>query len=198
MLSTGIITSISWHSGLWEGDPEDSDLDHSNYGNVQTYDLMMESLNFGQKKFPPNQDGYYVGHSSLLYGRINLHNSRNVKITFFKSRNYNNGLTYLVGCYCFPRFGIIERDVEHSLYYTYNDGCICALPKHVIRFDNFLGINNELCSKKNYLPKGKKLGQQGFNYINSRNVSNIIKDVKKVNKSQKGLSPLNAVLKDLE
>jgi hypothetical protein len=50
-----------------------------------------------------------------------------------------------------------------------------------VLFKNSIEISNEIILKENYVPKGKKLGQQGFNYLTFENVMRILDKATKLN-----------------
>lgn len=62
----GILTSMSWNSNKWAGEPTAKDIKVSNYGYVKEEAHMHESLNFGHDIYPAEEDGSYIGYSPIL------------------------------------------------------------------------------------------------------------------------------------
>lgn len=181
----GILSSISWNSSGWAGHPSKEDLKTSKYDYVKDNGHMHESLNFGHNKFPVEDDGYYIGYTPMFNRPPDINNSKNVQIVFFTSSDYTNGnRKTLIGFYGFPIFGKwFTRNTRHELYNKYDSGNIKALPENIIYFQNPVVIDNDIAQTQNLLPKGKKISQQGFNYLNSDNVFNIIKLALTLNES---------------
>jgi hypothetical protein len=177
ILNYGILASISWNSNNWADNPSEEDLKASKYDYVKDKAHMHESLNFGHDIFPVEEDGYYIGYTPMFNRPPDLANSKNVEIVFFTSSDYrNSNRKTVIGFYGFPTFGEwFKREAEHPLFKTYDSGNIMALPEHIIYFQNPIIINNETVQANNLLPEGKKISQQGFNYLHSDNVYNLIK-----------------------
>lgn len=173
----GILASISWNSNNWAGHPSDEYLKASKYDYVKNKGHMHESLNFGHKHFPTEENGYYIGYTPMFNRPPDNTNSRNVQVVFFISSDYKNAnRKTIIGFYGSPVFGQwFDRRAKHLLYKNYDSGNIKALPDDIIYFQNPIVINDLIVQSKNLLPKGKKISQQGFNYLNSDNVYNLIK-----------------------
>jgi 5-methylcytosine-specific restriction enzyme A len=172
----GILTSISWNDNKWADDPSEADLKASKYDYVKDNAHMHESLNFGHETYPVEEDGFYIGYTPMFNRPPALENSKNVNIVFFVSSDYKNqNRKSIIGFYGFPEFGEwFKRQTEHPKYKTYDSGNIKAFPENVIYFEKPIIINNENVREKNLLPNGKLISQQGFNYLNSDNVYNLI------------------------
>lgn len=172
----GILASISWNSNDWADHPTDLDLKKSKYEYVKDNVRMHESLNFGHEKYPVEEEGFYVGYTPMFNRPPDSENSKRVNIVFFISSDYHNSnRRSIVGFYGEPIFGqIVERRVQHELYTEYDSGNIIANPENIIYFKNPVVIDNDIVRKEKLLPKGKKISQQGFNYLNSDNVYNIL------------------------
>jgi predicted HNH restriction endonuclease len=177
IINYGILASIAWNSSNWAGEPSKEDLRTSKYVYVKENAHMHESLNFGHEILPIEDDGYYIGYTPMLRRQPSESKRRNIKIVFFFSSDYkNSNRKSIIGFYGNPEIGdILDRRAKHPLYKKYSEGNIMALPENIIYFENPIIINNELTSKTNLLPEGKKIGLQGFNYLNSDNVYNLIK-----------------------
>lgn len=186
----GILASISWNSNDWADEPTTEDLKASKYDYVKDNAHMHESLNFGHEIYPSEVDGLYIGYTPMFNRPPALKNSKNVRIVFFTSSDYRNkNRKKIVGFYGNPIFGEwFERTAEHPKFEKYNNGNILAQPKDIIYFNNPIVIDNEKVREHKLLPIGKKISQQGFNYLNSENVYNIISIAL-------GLNPKNKKLK---
>lgn len=189
ILNYGILASISWNSNNWSGRPTDEDLRASKYDYVRNNAHMHESLNFGHDNFPAEKGGYYIGYTPMFNTPPDANKSRNVQIVFFTSSDYkNDNRKTIVGFYGFPVFGErYNRNSQHELYSIYDSGNIKAFPKYIIYFQNPIVINNNFVQANNLLPEGKKISQQGFNYLNSDNVYNLIKLALSLNPSNNKL-----------
>jgi len=173
----GILASISWNSNKWTDNPTAEDVKASKYNFVKDNAHMHESLNFGHGALPVEDEGYFIGYIPMFNRPPAYENSKNVNIVFFISSDYKNAnRKSIIGFYGFPLFGEhYKRKSEHPLYQIYDWGNIKAFPEDIIYFDNPVIIDNESVQEKGLLPKGKKISQQGFNYLNSDNVQNLIK-----------------------
>ncbi len=185
----GILTSISWNSNKWADNPSTDDLKTSKYDYVKDNAHMHESLNFGHEKFPAEDDGYYIGYTPMFNRPPGIENSKNVNIVFFISSDYkNSNRKAIMGFYGFPVFGEwFARTAEHPFYKTYDNGNIKAFPENIIYFDTPIIINNDNVHEQNLLQEGKKISQQGFNYLNSDNVYNLIVLALQLNPANKKL-----------
>ena len=186
----GILASMSWNSNKWADNPTEDDAKRSKYGyikdNSSDKSSMVESINFGHEIYPPEQDGYYIGFTpkSPAIGK-----SKNVCIVFFNSTDYkNSNKKSIVGFYGYPKFGKwYHRKAKHDLYKKYPEGNIKAFPKNIVYFENPVEINNNNVHENKLLPVGRKISRQGFNYLNSENVYNIMKIALLLNKTNKKL-----------
>lgn len=187
ILNYGILASMTWNSNHWAGHSSEEDKKNSNYGYLKEgNDNPHENLNFGHEIFPAEDDGYYIGY--VPKAMPDSENSKNVQILFLISTDYkNNNRKVIVGFYGFPTFGSWERQVEHELYKTYIWGNITAEPEYIIYFKNPIVVTNEIAERNNLLPKEKKISSQGFNYLNSDNVYNLIQIALKLNPEDKKL-----------
>ena len=179
----GILTSISWNSNNWADNPSASDLKTSKYDYVKDNAHMHESINFGHDIYPTEEDGYYIGYTPMFNRLPDLENSKNVQIVFFVSSDYkNSNRKTIIGFYGLP---IIDswfpRTTKHEFYKKYDGGNVKAHKDNIIYFDKPIVINNDNVHSDNFLPIGKKISQQGFNYLNSDNVYNLIVKALKLN-----------------
>lgn len=189
IINYGILASISWNSNNWANHPSDEDLKTSKYDYVKDNAHMHESLNFGHTIFPTENNGYYIGYTPMFNRPPAVINSRNVQIVFFSSSDYrNSNRKTIIGFYGFPVFGKwFKRKSNHKMYEIYDSGNIKAFPEDIIYFEKPIVINNEIVQNNNLLPEGKEIGKQGFNYLNSDNVYNLIKVALSLNPSNSKL-----------
>lgn len=179
----GILASISWNSNKWQDDPTEKDLKASKYDFVIENAHMHESLNFGHEIYPAEEDGSFVAYTPMFNRLPSIEKSKDINIVFFTSSDYQNGnRKCIVGFYGFPEIDEwFPREAKHPKFKEYDGGNVRANVEHIIYFENHLVINNENVSKLELLPEGKKISQQGFNYLNSDNVQNILKLVYQLN-----------------
>jgi 5-methylcytosine-specific restriction protein A len=172
----GIITSISWNSNDWKKPSTDADRDASKYGYVQESDHTHEDLNFGHEVYPSEEDGYYIAYSPIFNRLPSAENSKNVSIVFLISTDYGDEKKRkIVGCYGHPEIGAFSREAKHKSFEKYDFGNIKSYPENIIYFKNPIEINKENSEQLKLLPEGKKISQQGFNYLHSDNVLNILR-----------------------
>jgi 5-methylcytosine-specific restriction protein A len=172
----GILASMAWNSNKWADNPTIQDLRKSNYEYVKDNAHMHESLNFGHDIYPAEEDNYYIGYTPMFNRLPDAENSKNVQIVFFVSSDYaNENAKTIIGFYGFPEIDIwFPRTVEHELYTKYDGGNIKAHKDDIIFFKNPVIITTFNVESKILLPTGKKISKQGFNYLNSDNVYNML------------------------
>ena len=123
-----------------------------------------------------------------------LEASKYVEIVFFKSLNYHINENYIVGFYAFPVIGRFIRKANHIIYPQYidlgNSGNIRSKPEYIVSLENPILISNPIVSSCQYLPIGKKLGQQGFNYLYYENVIKILDTATVLNPSDTKLKTI--------
>jgi 5-methylcytosine-specific restriction enzyme A len=178
----GILASMSWNSNKWADDPTEQDLNSSNYDFVKNERHMHESLNFAHEKYPAEVDGYYVGYTPMLNKLPAVDKQKTVNILFLFSSDYKNGnKKSIIGLYGYPAFGEWTRHAQNPVYSKYDWGNIAALPENIIYFDSPVIISNDVVLQHKLLPDGKQISQQGFNYLNSDNVLNLLVIAAKLN-----------------
>lgn len=178
----GILTSISWNSRNWTGPATNEDIQMSNYSWVKENKRMAEDLNFAHDLYPPEVDGYFIGYTPMLDRSPSREESKYVEIVFFKSLNYHLKEIYIVGFYAFPEFGRYVRNANHDIYKKYQDiSNIKSKPEHIVFLKHPILISDHIVTSCQYLPPGKKLGQQGFNYLNYDNVMRILDKASSLN-----------------
>ncbi|GEM_PF-903068 len=189
IINYGILASIAWNSNGWRDRPLEKDLEKSNYGYVKDMRKMYESLNFAHTMLPLEKEGYYIGFTPMFMKVPSREKSKNVQIVFFFSTDYNtSNQKKIIGFYGKPDFGQwYDRKAKHDLFKEYDKGNIKAYPENIVYLNTPIIINNEGVAQKNLLPTGKKIGQQGFNYLNSDNVSNLLEQAIALNADNKEL-----------
>lgn len=170
----GILASMSWNSNKWTAPATDDDISHSNYVYVKENGWMHEDLNFAIDDYPEEDDGTFIAYTPMFNTLPSLEESKYVEIVFFRSLNYHKKENCIVGFYAYPEMDNFYRFAEHDDFERYDSGNIKSKIEHIVFFDNPVIISNEICAKENYLPKGKKLGQQGYNYLSYENVIKIL------------------------
>ncbi|MGE5418500.1 MAG: hypothetical protein ACM3N1_00185 [Accumulibacter sp.] len=177
-LNYGILASISWNSRKWAGSATDEDLKNSNYGWVKKNHRMMEDLNFGYDQYPSESDGTFIAYTPMFNRMPSLTESKYVEIIFFRSLNYHSNENLVVGLYAFPTISNVVRKADNTLYKSYVDGGISgnvrSKKEDIVLFNNPVIISESIAKNYQFLPEGKKLGQQGFNYLHYENVMRIL------------------------
>ncbi|MCD1119131.1 hypothetical protein [Chryseobacterium turcicum] len=180
----GILASISWNSNSWQDQATPSDIAKSNFDYVKANGWMHEDLNFGHRKYPLEENGTYIAYTPQFNTLPSLEESKYVGIVFLKSFNYHKNKNFIVGCYAFPDIGRFVRSADEEKYNVYDFGNIRATPENIILFSTPMPITDEICSIKGYLPKGKKLGKMGYNYLEYSNVLKILDEATRLNRDK--------------
>lgn len=170
----GILASMSWNSKEWSEQATAEDIAKSNFDYVKEIGWMHEDLNFGFEKYPLDEKGKFIAYTPQFNILPSLEISKYVAIVFLKSYNYKNGKNYIVGCYAFPEIGKFLRDSYEPSYKMYDFGNIRSSEENIVKFGSGILIDDEICTKNKYLPKGKKLGKMGYNYLEYDNVLKIL------------------------
>ena len=181
----GILASMSWNSNGWQEPATREDIASSNFDYVKENGWMHEDLNFGFEKYALEADGNYIAYTPQFNTLPALEESKYVSIVFFKSFNYHDSKNLIVGCYAFPDIGNFARNVDDKMYEMYDFGNVKTTPECIVRFNNPVEISDELCATKGYLPKGKKLGKMGYNYLEYDNVLKILDQATRLNPDKK-------------
>ncbi|MCW5911946.1 MAG: hypothetical protein KIT62_12775 [Cyclobacteriaceae bacterium] len=182
--SVGILTSIDWNSNGWKKFPTQEDIDTSNFKYVQDSKITQTFLNFGHNDFPADDNGYFWGNFPQLWSKTPQ--VKNIEIILIKAVNWKDKNNYIIGMYVFPIFkkdtnlpsGIPEMKTREV-----NVG---AFPKDIHLLENYVQLTSE--NKGKFLPKGKDLGMQGFNYLTKENVLRILDEMTLLNPQDKKLS----------
>lgn len=181
----GILASVSWNSNGWTGSSTDKDRSTSNFAHVKAANWTHEDLNFGHLKYPAEEDGYYIGYVPHFNRLPSKEESKNLEIVFLKSSDPVSLKTYVVGFYFLPVLGKFIRDAEHEDFDDYDWGNMKSLPENIIRLKEPLEISDTICALRGYLPKGKKLGKMGYNYLDYDSVMKLLDSATDLNSSTK-------------
>lgn len=195
----GILASIDWNSHLWRDLPSDEDIRRANYGYVKVNEVTFTCLNFANDIYVPDKDGYYFGLLPQMWSRTpDKTKARHLIVVFQKSHNYNDGINYIVGLYAFPLFEhkVIPSPIPEKMPGTFEVN-VKSLPSDIHLLQNFIPLNSEEKLRK-FLPKGKQLGKQGFNYLEKANVLSILDACTAMNPSDVKLSRIKyRILKEI-
>lgn len=189
--NVGILASMSWNSNKWGKTATTEDIDNSNYDFVKENGWMHEDLNFATAKYPAENDGTFIAYTPMFNSLPSLEESKYVDIVFFRSLNYHTNTNCIVGFYAYPKIDAFNREADNPIYDKYDWGNVRSKIENIILFDNHIEISNELVAKNRDIPSGKKLGQQGFNYLLYENVVNILDAATQLN-------PANSRLKTIK
>jgi hypothetical protein len=179
----GILASVDWNSNKWQEVSTEEDLDKSNFGHVVEHGITYTSLNFGHEKYPIDENGYYSGLLPQLWTKTpDGEKSKLVDVVFIKSKNWEDSQTYIVGFYAFPIFKKGKKSSPIDSFTGDFEVNIKSLPKNIHLLDDkgYINLNTHSALKK-FLPEGKKLGKQGYNYLTKENVYKILDEMTKLN-----------------
>jgi hypothetical protein len=184
----GILASVDWNSNQWKDLSTPEDLNHSNYGIVTDNGVTYTSLDFAHNEYPTDSEGLYQGFLPQLFTKTpDKEKSRLVQIVFVKSQEPLSKDNFIIGFYAFPVFqkGLKPSPIE---VFTGNfDFNIKALPKNIHLLENYINLNSYPIFEK-FLPKGKRLGKEVYNYLPKENVYKILDTMTSLNPSDKKLS----------
>lgn len=169
----GILTSITWSSARWTKPLTKEDLRKSKYDFVRDNGEAADHLNFGHELYPAETDGTYIGYSPMLNRNPQ---AQDLGAVFFLSSDYqHDNRKCIVGVYGFPEIGEVVRRAKHPLFKQFNFGNVRASVEDIVYFDKPVVIDAVTVVRENLLPTGKKISQQGFNYLTHENVINILR-----------------------
>lgn len=184
----GILTSITWSSTGWTKPFTKEDLEKSKYDYVRDNGEAADHLNFGHELYPAEADGTYIGYSPMLNRNPQV---RDLGAVFFLSSDYqHDNRKCIVGVYGFPEIGETYRQAKHPIFKKFSFGNVRASMEDIVYFASPVVIDAASVVKGNLLPAGKKISQQGFNYLTAENVVNILGLAERNN-------PRNAKLREL-
>ena len=187
----GILASMSWNSNYWSAPASKEDIDNSNYDYVKENGWMHEDLNFAHKILPSEDNGNFIAYTPMFNTFPSQEESKYVEIVFFRSLNHQTKQNCIVGFYAHPKIARHQRTAsKHKLYQKYDWGNVASQPENIILFKNPIEISNEIIAKENFVPKGKKLGQQGFNYLSYDNTIKILDKATQLNPTDNELKKI--------
>ena len=189
----GILTSIDWNSNSWKDLPTDADIQHSNFGYVEQNNLTHTYLNFGHLDFPSDEKGNFYVLLPQFWSKTPQ--AKDVKVIIVKSQNWESKKNFIVGLYILPKF-------ERKSLPSFIEGApnrevnIKVLPENMHLLEHYIELNSK--NEKLFLPKGKEVGKQGFNYLTKFNVLKILDEMTFRNPQDRRLSSIKfRVLKNL-
>lgn len=169
----GILATVDWNSNQWQAESTEDDLKNSNFGFTKEHGITYTSLNFAHEIYPTDENDYYAGLLPQLWTKTpDKENAKLVKIVFIKAKNWEDKKNYIVGFYAFP---IFEKGKKPSPIASFTEDFetnIKALPKDIHILKNYILFEDE--DVKKFIPKGKKVGLRGFNYLEKDNVYSIL------------------------
>jgi 5-methylcytosine-specific restriction enzyme A len=168
----GILTSIDWNSNSWKALPSTDDIKRSKFSYVEENNITHTYLNFGHNNYPCESDGYFYGLLPQLWSKTP--HSKNIQVIIIKSQNWRDKKTFIIGLYLFPLF---ERKVlaPHIPGAPAREVNIKALVENIHLLETFIELTDS--NERKFLPKGKGLGKQGFNYLTKENVLKILDEM---------------------
>jgi hypothetical protein len=186
----GILASIDWNSHKWQALSTPEDLSHSKFGFVEEQGITFTSLNFGHEKYPTHVDGYYEALLPQLWSRMpDKEKARYVEIVFVKSLNWEDNQNYLVGFYAFPIFKKSKKPYPIDIFPVDYEVNVRSLPKDICLLEHYINLKTHPDLSK-FLPKGKELGKQGYNYLTKANVYKILDTMTILNPNNKKLKEI--------
>ena len=184
----GILASLDWNSNRWQNKPYPEDIATSNFGYVVEHGISFTSLNFGHTIYPTDKQGYYYGLLPQLWSKqLDKENSRYVEIAFMKSKNWRDKQNYIVGFYAFPIFHKCVRQSPLVACPEDFELNVKALLKDIHQVKNYINLGSHPDAKR-FLPPGKEMGHQGFNYLTKANVYSILDAMTRLNPNDAILS----------
>lgn len=176
----GILASITWSSTCWTEPLTEEDLRRSKYDFVRDNGQAADQLNFGHELYPAEADGTYIGYSPMFN---KTPREQDLGAVFFLSSDYQHGnRKCIVGMCAFPKIGNFGRKAKHPLFKHNNFGNIRAKVEDIVYFAEPVVIDVEMVVREQLLPADKKISQQGFNYLTSKNVINILQLAERSNR----------------
>ena len=130
--------------------------------------------------------GTYVGYSRMISQILSevdyfYWNSDDFKAVFFVS---TKTVQYIVGFYLYPDIDWgFSHLAKHEVYKTFTYGNIAAYAEDIVRFDNYLPINNI----KKFSSIHKELKKSNYAYTDNDGILAILDEAIKLNPDQKDL-----------
>lgn len=182
----GILASIDWNSNKWSNIPTISDIDNSDYEFVIENRYSFTFLNFGHNLFPTNENGYYQGCLPCLFSKsVNSKKENLINVVFIYSKNWEDGVKYIVGLYAFPKFNKTTKSSPISKFNRDIIVNIMSYPEDIHILENKYKIQTPV--QNGILPPGKNLSRQSFNYLSANNVIKIFEEIIAINNNDEYL-----------
>jgi hypothetical protein len=182
----GILASIDWNSNKWSDIPTNNDITNSDYRFVIDNGYSFTFLNFGHNLFPTNENGYYQGCLPCLFSKnINSKKENLINVVFIYSKNWEDGVKYIVGLYAFPKFNKTTKSSPVSNFNRDIIVNIMSYPEDIHILENKYELQTPL--QNGILPPGKNLSRQSFNYLSATNVINIFDEIIAINNNDEYL-----------
>lgn len=179
----GMLVSVDWNSNKWEALPSQEDIENASFEYVKKNQKTHTFLNFGNKIYPTQTDGFYYGCIPHLWSsNPDVIKSKYVEVVFLKSYNWKDKKNYIVGLYAFPRFerkNVLSPDLNFIEELEMN---VKAKPENIILFNNYIELDSSDISK--ILPPTKKMGKMSYNYLLGENVFKILDIIRNTNNYQ--------------
>jgi hypothetical protein len=112
---------------------------------------------------------------------------RDVEVVFIKAQDWGDTQNYIVGFYAFPIFVKCKRPSPIPSTEMDFELNVKALPKDIHLLENPVNLTSHPDLKK-FLPKGKELGKQAYNFLTKENVFKILDKMTESNPKDKKLS----------
>ena len=179
MKNYGILASLDWNSNQWQDAPTAEDIENAPYEWVKKNQRSNTCLNFGHKLFPAEDENYYLGNVPHFGNSgVDPKSATHINVVFFKSKNYVDGKTYIVGFYAFPQLiRTRNRKGVHDMFVHSQEGNIRAKTEDIILLKNPL----EIGENEAFLPKNKMEEKTGYNFLKSKTVIDILGKIKENN-----------------
>lgn len=177
----GILAAQDWNSNQWQQSSTKEDLENSYFGFDAEEGVNATDLNFGHEVYPADENGFYYGvlpqFNSKAPDRAKV---KDVKIVFLKSKNWQDGETYIVGFYALPLFVKGVRASQQEGVQLEAEHHVKALPKDIHLLQQPLQLNDNK-HLKGFVPKSKDLGKQAINFLSREQVLKILDEISLTN-----------------
>ncbi len=159
MENFGILFRLDWNSNGWINEPTSEDLSESKFSYVHNSRKSYTYYNFNTKELLFNNKKYALAPQITTKTPI-----KNSHICFFIGQN--SGKDFLVGFILFPNFKS-RRSFEH-----FPDDIIFNVSSNP---EYYYKIDPIEIETKQFIPKNKEVGKQGFNYLSKANSIDLLK-----------------------
>lgn len=168
-MERAILVRIDWNENNWEI-PTDN-FEDVNFRYVIENGISHTAFNFAHNNYEPEPDGLWYGFIPAFFSKTpDISKTRNIKVLFMIS--VNEGNTYLVGVYAFPKIGSKTRQNLIPNHENINQINIGTEPSNVYRLNNYININTLDINR--ILGDNQELAIMGWNYLNNNGVSYLL------------------------